>query len=565
VAILNKIFERVLPRPTILLELRSALLQFYFRRTFDIKIWFCSVGLRIPAREVLKHFAYKMLRVTSFATFIVLSGLLLGAIIAIFPPMVGVGVVVMLSLLLLWAMPELQSLPKASLRVAFFAVILVEICIPAYYAVSIAGLPWISIRRIVVVMLIIFFAVTVAGSHSARAKIINAMANNKPLAICLIGYLAIGFLSIFTSAGAATSISQFSEILLNWYIPFFACLLVVRSEFDAVFVLKFIAYLSIVVSVLGIGEFITHHRLVTVFLPQEVIDNMASANPGFLSMLSSSPFRNGFYRASSIYTVALSYGEFSAMLAPIGVHFLLSGEKLIDRILGFVVLIFSIIGVFISGSRGGSVALLISMPVFAGLWILRYAKRNPQSLIGTIATLVATFAFGSLIAATFLWKRLHNIVLGGGDAASSSQARFEQWEMAKPHILANPVTGHGLGMAAQVIGWMPPGSDQLSVDSYSLTLLVETGITGFLLFFGIVFLAAWGCAKVFLSDNDKRAMLGAPLSSAFVAYGFYRLALSQRENQTLFYLLVAIAFIFISEARQRKIELARTLNPLKVC
>ena len=50
------------------------------------------------------------------------------------------------------------------------------------------------------------------------------------------------------------------------------------------------------------------------------------------------------------------------------------------------------------------------------------------------------------------------MVFGGGAQASSDSARWDEANMAWPHIVANPVTGHGVGMAAQVIGYTPaPG------------------------------------------------------------------------------------------------------------
>ena len=84
-------------------------------------------------------------------------GLLIGAMVVILPPMAAVGAVGMAGVALLWAMPELRWVPDASLRKAFFAVVFVELSVPAYYAVQVSGLPWISVRRIIVFVLILLF------------------------------------------------------------------------------------------------------------------------------------------------------------------------------------------------------------------------------------------------------------------------------------------------------------------------------------------------------------------------------------------------------------------------
>ena len=58
----------------------------------------------------------------------------------------------------------------------------------------------------------------IAGSKSARERVVNVLSYNKPLAACVIGYLLTAFISIFTSTNFSESTSQFLEIILNWYV-----------------------------------------------------------------------------------------------------------------------------------------------------------------------------------------------------------------------------------------------------------------------------------------------------------------------------------------------------------
>jgi hypothetical protein len=525
-------------------------------------------GLPVRARSALADGELRILAVRAWRAFpaliksalpilawsaaAVIAGLLIGAMVVILPPMAAIGTVGMAGVVLLWAMPELRWVPKASLRKAFFSVVFVELSVPAYYAVQVAGLPWISARRLVVFVLIFLFSVAIAGSRSARERIVNVLAYNKPLAMCVIGYIVMAFISIFTSAYFPESMSQFLEITLNWYVPFFACLLVISSESDVLILYRLIALLTIFVAMLGVAEFITQHRLAIDIIPKSLLTKMMEDNPSLAGMVNSDPFRNGFYRASSIYSVPLSFGELAAMVGPIGGYFLLHGDKWRDRVLGVAVLVAALLSLFVSGSRGGAIGFLIAMPVLTGLWIVRYSRMHPRSLVGAIAGTITLLGTAAMIALVFLWGRLHNIVLGGGEATSSSDARLEQWRLAWPHIQTNPLTGHGVGMAADVVSYQVPGGGYTTLDSYVLTLLVETGVTGLLFFFGIILFAMWACARFYLSDLDKRAALGGPLACSFLAFGLYRLVLSQRENHTLFFLLVGLTFIFVKLAFERK-------------
>ena len=113
----------------------------------------------------------------------------------------------------------------------------------------------------------------------------------------------------------------------------------------------------------------------------------------------------------------------------------------------------------------------------------------------------------------------------------------------------NPITGHGVGMAADVIGYVAGrffDGGQLYPDAARRDRSSRAAVLR-----GIILFAMWACARIYLRDLDKRAALGGPLACSFLAFGFYRLALSQRENQTLFFLLVGLTFIFVKLASER--------------
>ena len=476
--------------------------------------------------------------------------------VVIFPPMGAFGIVGVAGVLLIWAIPELRRVPEHPLRKAFFVLVSVQLCVPAYFTVQIPSLPWISVRRIVTFILIILFAISVAGSRSARNRISDLLANSKALTICVFGFLVMIFLSIFTSADAPTSVSQFTDIVLNWYIPLFACLLVIRSGEDIRMLLKMIVVCSIIVAIAGATEFVLERRYYFDIFPKNILAKMMADNPSIAAIVNSNPYRNGLYRASSIFTVPLSFGEFAAMSAPITAFFILHAMSTRERVLGVVALVATIVSIYCSGARGGYISFLIAMPMLIFAWIIRYSKKKRLSFVWPIASLMTFISIALIIALILLWPRLHNVVLGGGDTVSSTDARLIQWELAKPHILENPITGHGVGMSGDVIGYYTAGGIP-SVDSYILTLLVETGIPGFLFFFGIIACGIWVGLRVYLSDDNEYSAMGGPIACTMLGYAIYRTALSQRENNTLIFLLIGLIFVLRASVARgfcRKIE-----------
>src|SRR6185437_14380921 len=124
-----------------------------------------------------------------------------------------------------------------------------------------------------------------------------------------------------------------------------------------------------------------------------------------------------------------------------------------------------VIGIFSSGSRGGYVGVLGSVPLFLAIWAIRNGKNNRASLAPAIVGLGGGVSFAAIALLVMVWKRAHNMVLGGGEQAGSTQARYEQWAAGIPFIKSNPITGHGFTMGGYLIN--------NSIDSYFLSLILE--------------------------------------------------------------------------------------------
>jgi len=249
-------------------------------------------------------------------------------------------------------------------------------------------------------------------------------------------------------------------------------------------------------------------------------------------------------RANSIFNVPLSFGEFAAIVGPIGGYFLAHGEKLGARLFGAAVVLACMTSLYTSGSRGGSMAFFVAMAIFLVLWVVRTSRANPNTMNGALGGASAFMGLITLTGLVFTVGALRKRVLGGAETESSDTSRFDQAKLAWPHILANPLTGHGVGNAGVVIGYTSPGGG-LTVDSSLLTLLVETGVPGLLLFFGMLFTMAWATARIYVNGKDRDSAAGATLACSAIAYAIYRLVLSQRENQSLLFILVGCAFAFI--------------------
>ena len=477
----------------------------------------------------------------------VASGFIIGLAAVFLPPLGAFGIVAIAAVVLLWVMPDLPLVWPGLIRKTFFVMLITDLCIPSYYTVQVAGLPWISARRLATFCLIVPFLVAIAASSEIRRQITERIRSSSLIFICAVGYLAMATLSISTSVNRPESLLVLVDAIFSWYVPFFAMIYIIRDNDDVLFILKIICLSAIFITAAGLLEFVRHHNVFIDIFPQGMLDRLVENNPSLSGLLPGARghLRNGQYRAESIFVVPLSFGEFEIIVIPIALFFALYRRSLLERSLGWATAFGGLIGIFCSGSRGGYIGVLLSAPLFVAIWSIRKAKHNKASLAPAIVGLTGAISFTAVLVLIFVWKRAHNMVLGGGEEAGSNQGRYEQWVAGIPLIKSNPLTGHGLAQGGYLIS--------MSIDSYVLSLLLETGVPGLVFFAGLLLLPIWYGVRNFVSDMSETGAVAGALACSFLAFATNRLVLSERENHMLIFSLLAIAVVMNYEYARKQV------------
>ncbi len=490
--------------------------------------------------------------VTVWSVTAIIMGFVIGIAAVLLPPTGAFGIVGFATLVLLWVMPELPAISDDVIRRLFYIMIVVDLCVPNYYAASISGLPWISIRRIFTFALVAVFAIALSSSASIRRRVSERLGNSRWVAICAIGFLTMCGLSVFTSISPPGSLSQMAEVLLNWYVPFIAIIYTVRDEKDVLILARILGICVLFVALAGAVEFVVQKRFFIAALPAPVLAMMEAGNPNFVDFVNSSPYRNGVWRSTSIFGSPLSLGEFGGMVAPLGFFFLVYGRRFASRAFGLTIALACLIAVAASGSRGGYLSFIVVSIVFTAIWLVRESRFNRGNLAIAFVGLVAVLGFSFLIATIVFWPKAHNIVIGGGKEQMSTESRWEQLYLAWPKIVSNPITGHGLGHGADIIGYYSQGGVFPSVDSYVLALAAETGVPSVVFFFGMIIGSAWIGIRSYLSNTGRLGALAGCLGCCIIGFGTYRFFLAERENHTLFFVLVGCIVVLAQVEAQAK-------------
>ena len=500
---------------------------------------------RLAARaapNVVRHLA----PIVAWAVASIALGFVVGLSAVILPPMGAFGIVAVAGLVLLWVMPDLPLVSPGLIRKAFFVMLIVDLIIPFYYAVQFSGLPWISARRLATFALVAPFVVAVAASSEVRRQVMERVRASLLIFLCATGFLAVAALSVLTSISPTESTSFLVDAVLSWYVPFFAMIYITRDRNDIVFLLKIISLCAIFNTTAGLVEFFLRHRFFVDIFPKGMLATMIENNPTLANLLpNAQDFRNGLFRASSTFVTPLAFGEFQIIVIPIGLFFLLHRELLFERALGAAVAFGGIIGIFCSGSRGGFVGVIVSVAVFVAFYSIRKAASTRGSLVPAIAAVLGILGFGCLIVGIMSSHTLHDMVLGGAAQQGSTDARYVQWAAGTPFIKSNPITGHGFGLGGLIIGLG-------QIDSYLLSLVVETGVLGLVFFLGMLALPVWYGLRNYLSDISESGALAGALACSFIGFIMNRLVLSQKENHMLIFSLLALVIVLNYEhVRQR--------------
>jgi O-Antigen ligase len=219
--------------------------------------------------------------------------------------------------------------------------------------------------------------------------------------------------------------------------------------------------------------------------------------------------------------------------------------------------------IMLTDSRLGMVGFLVGMLLYILLWSLEFWWRNKSNPLGPALILAYPAVFTAFIAATFFVRRLEVMVWGSGATAASNLSREAQWARGIPKIIVNPF-GYGIGQSGDVLGW----TNQVgvaSIDSYYLSILLEYGVMGFIIYYGMLGYAAYLGGKTSLDARTPETRLLRPLSISIVAFIVIKSVFSQEATHPLVFAMLGMIVALTYRVRQEQAEAAKVevLAPLR--
>lgn len=450
----------------------------------------------------------------------------------------------MVGLLIVWALPE-RELPDSQLIDQLLLLFIAALFMwPNYLAIALPGMPWVTLTRLTMIPLALIFTITLSQSARQRAELGEILSTVPAIWKLLAVYAALCVISVAFGDGISASINKVIVALLNWVLVFFVAAKVFVRPGNATKLAYLLWFCAVWVCLIGIPE--AHYNHVP----------WAGHVPSFLKigdelvqriMAGSARAATGIYRVQSIFTTPLTLAEFLAYTTPFILHLAFVNKRWTMKAALAATLVLMAYTIIKTDSRLGFVGFLLSFMLYTLFVGARRWASDRSSLLGPATVLAFPVGAVIMLIATFVVGRLRARVWGNGPQAASNESRLTQVAEGLPKVFSHP-WGYGFGHGADVLGFTN-GNGILTIDTYYLTVALDLGLAGFVVYFGIFIVAIIRAMPVAYRAKGEEGFL-APATIMMINFVIIKSIFSQTDNHPLVFAVLGMIVALLYRAKR---------------
>ncbi|PZQ55158.1 MAG: hypothetical protein DI570_22470 [Phenylobacterium zucineum] len=455
--------------------------------------------------------------------------------------------------LILWCLPPGEYAPTRAIEPLFVAFFAALILWPNYLAIGIASLPWITMLRLTGTPMVLIFLACISISASFRAYMWKILSTEKVMLRLIVALVGLWTFSLVMSSDPGLSVNRYALAMVNLIGIFFvSCYLFSRQGFAEMWVRSLLFMLGFLCLV-GLWEF----RIQGPPWAGHIPNFLKIDDPIVQGILAGAVSRTGIYRIKVTATTPLGLGELLGLAMPFAMHLLIGRYPLMLRIAAGLLIPLICWAILLTDSRLGFVAACASALFYLFFWALLKWRQDRKSILAPALVLAYPALFTAFMIATFAIGRLRAEFWGTGNQQYSTQGRLDQWAMGIPKVIKNPI-GHGIGQGAQALGYANLGG-VVTIDSYWLSVLLEIGVVGFLVFYGLMLRGAYTAARtVVIMGNRGEMGLMLPLAVALLNFVIVKMVFSQDANHPLTFMMLGAVVALNFRAKEQLEAMAPT-------
>ena len=467
---------------------------------------------------------------------LVFVAMIYGLMAVILPPQLfsypATPILIMIGLIL-WLLPDIGGIYYDRLQQLMMSYMAITIAWPAYVALNLPGLPWISLTRLVLFMVLAVFIWNFSTSQQLRDKLRDVVSET-PIAIRVFWmFWATTTFSLVFASPIGVSISKYINNQIYWtMVLFMTALLATRPGFVGRFVRVLVIATALVI-VYSLYEFRIERVPWLDYLP-----SFLKIDPELLEILMDSQSRAGtdIYRVRGPFAASLFFSEFLTMVFPFFLYFASKQKRILPLLATMAATLGCLVVMYLTNARSAILGALVALLLYPFFYAIRRRSLHERSIVGTSLLMAYPALVGVATMLVLFWPRLHVMVLGGGQHQASSDARSEQWRMGIPKLLSHPL-GYGVGRGNEALGYVNLAGKG-TVDTYFLTIMLDSGILALPLFLLTFLIPAWLAFKYYRDSRTPEQEILAPLSIAIINFIIVKSVLTSEAN-------IPLAFAYV--------------------
>lgn len=420
-------------------------------------------------------------------------------------------------------------------RYAFYAILVISLLWPRYFYLRVPGLPGISpfvVLAYAAMALLIPYALIVDRAFYQFSRVVRISLVAWALFGLFLAWRLVSSLFGAPMAGDVPIVIFFRQFPpLAVFFPLSAIMMLDSDVRQTAFRIILVAILVIALG--GFVEVVADTRL----LPLLGLDRFAAGGV-FVNEFTNNFYRDNSLRAQSTFTQPLVFGQFAAAFAPLCLA-LARRESWNWRVVAGAAFAACIYCVWLSTARSALLALIVSTTTYLLLTLVnRFTFRWILLSVGLVLLVLlmwSAYQVGDLIAAA---------VGHSADNLNSATARQSMMEMSFSRVSDSPLIGFGDGTARWLAGIIANRSDFATIDSLYLSILVQNGYPGIVLwmaFMAVALLMAVrnGLEGATAAIRDVNCAIAALVAAMAVGLS----VLSIEDNMSFVYLLAGVVMV----------------------
>ena len=356
-----------------------------------------------------------------------------------------------LAALIIWALPHQLRAPTVGIELLYPTFFVALILWPNYLAISLPGLPWITLLRLIGLPMVVLLLVSLSVSPPLQRRMQEGLNSVKMTWIFMRAFILVQIITVVFSKniGASGQLVFNNQIYLTSIFAI-GCIIFRNLQYVERY-FGLLCFLSLPIIALLFLESSQQHLPWYNYIPE-----ILRVHDSTVDRILAPSFRAGtnFFRSKGTFSTQLETAEYLALLTPLFLYFIFNSKNLILRIISIVMIPVIFIAIRLTDSRLGIVGMIVSILLYGVLWTVLRWRSRPSDLLAAATVYAYPAVFLGLIGLIFSSHRLHDMALGGSAQASSTEARNNQLAMAMKGFMAAP-WGHGAGQASSATSRPP--------------------------------------------------------------------------------------------------------------